>query len=287
MNPSLALVLALLAATATAGFAWIRRAERRWNAATAAFVKQLVDAAVEPAPTTTRTDADLDTLPASVARYLRSVLPEPVPLARHVRVAWRGEFNLGKPGADRWVPFTAIQDFVPAAPGFVWAARMRMAPGITVFVRDGFVAGEGRMKGAVLGLVIVVDAKPAPALARAALTRYLGETLWFPTALLPGHGVIWEAIDAELALATLVAGDVRASLEFRFDADGRVASVFTPERLFDDGKNPPVLRPWQARIDGYAQHAGTWVPRDAVAEWLLPTGPFAYWRGTATSIEVR
>ncbi len=287
MSVGLVLVLALLAVGATVGVAWIRRAERRWNEATAALVKRLVDAAGERAPATTHTDAALDTLPALVARYLRSVLPARAPLVRHVRVAWRGEFNLGKPGADRWVPFTATQDFVPAAPGFVWAARMRMAPGLAVFVRDGFVAGEGRMQGAVLGIVTVVDAKPTAALATAALTRYLGETLWFPSALLPGQGVSWEAIDAERARATLVAGDVCATLEFRFDASGRVASVFTPERLFDDGKNPPILRPWQARIDGYVQHAGTWVPRDAVAEWLLPTGPFAYWRGTATSIEVR
>ncbi len=285
MSLAFALMLALPGAGATVGVVWIRRAMRRWSAATEALVKRLDDASGARAPTAAPADRAFDTLPAPAARYLRSVLPASAPLARHVRVEWRGEFNLGKPAADRWVPFTATQDFVPAAPGFVWAARMRMAPGLSVVVRDAFVGGEGRMQGAVLGLVTVVDAKPTPALATAALTRYLGESLWFPTALLPGHGVTWEPVDEQRAFATLVAGDVRASLEFRFGADGRVASVFTPERTFDDGKNPPVLRPWQARIDGYVEHAGSWVPRDAVAEWLLPTGPFAYWRGTATSIQ--
>jgi hypothetical protein len=59
----------------------------------------------------------------------------------HVR--WRGEFNMGKPGRDNWRAFTAEQDFNPAAPGFVWNARIRFAPGISVLVRDGFVAHQG------------------------------------------------------------------------------------------------------------------------------------------------
>jgi hypothetical protein len=213
-----------------------------------------------------------------VARFLRTVLRQGEPMPRHVRIDWAGEFNLGRPGADRWMPFTATQDFVPGAPGFVWDARIRVA-GIPVRVRDGFVDGEGSMLGQVLGLVTVVDRHGSEALAVAALQRYLGEAIWLPAALLPAAGVRWQAIDEQRARATICGGASSATLEFRFGADGRVESVYAEARTYDDGRNPPSQHPWQARVLRYGQLDGVTVPLEAVVEWLLPGGTHAYWRG--------
>lgn len=206
-------------------------------------------------------------------------------MPRLVQVAWHGAFNMGGPGKDGWKHFTARQLFVPGAPGFVWDARIAMARGVPVRVRDAFADGTGSMHGAVLGLVTVVRSEGSPELATAALQRYLGEAVWFPFALLPRHGVEWTAIDGSSARATLRAGETAVSLEFRFDADGLVASVFTPARAYDDGKNPPRQIPWQARNLVWGEVDGRLVPRDAVVEWLLPAGPWAYWRGGPLRIE--
>ena len=255
-----AVALAALAAAVLAA------ARRRWEAAGAA-----PGCAVFAANS-------LDGLPAPVARYLRAVLRDGQPIPRHVRIDWAGEFNMGKPGRDRWVPFTARQDFVPGAPGFVWDARMRMG-GVAVLVRDGFVDGEGSMLGRLLGLATVVDRRGGEAMAVAALQRCLGEAIWLPTALLPGQRVQWQAIDERRAQATVVAGPARATLEFRFGADGMVESVHAASRTYDDGRNPPSQHPWQARVVRYGQVDGATVPVEAVVEWLLPSGAFAYWRG--------
>ena len=265
-----------IAAMAALAAAVLWAARRRWDAATAALRGRLLADAAPQAGVFAA--AMLDGLPAPVARYLRAVLRDGQPMPRHVRIDWAGEFNMGRPGNDRWVPFTARQDVVPGAPGFVWDARMRTA-GIVVNVRDGLVDGEGSMLGRLLGLATVVDRRGGEAMAVAALQRLLGEAVWLPAALLPAAGVQWQAIDERRALATLVGGTARATLEFRFGTDGMVESVYAASRSYDDGRNPPSQHPWQARLLRYGQVDGATVPVEAVVEWLLATGAHAYWRG--------
>jgi hypothetical protein len=59
-------------------------------------------------------------------------------------------------------------------------------------------------------------------MARSDLARCLGEAIWFPTALLPGPDVRWEAVDDGTAQATVVDGPVSASAEFRFAPSGKI-----------------------------------------------------------------
>lgn len=279
MIPLLLLAVALAALAA----AVLAVARRRWDAASSGLRDRLLAGAVPGSGVFTA--ASLDGLPAPVARYLCAVLRDGQPIPRHVRIDWTGEFNMGRPGRDRWVPFSARQDFVPGGPGFVWDARMRIG-GMVVNVRDGFVDGEGSMLGRLLGLATVVDRRGGEAMAVAALQRCLGEAIWLPAALLPAAGVQWQAIDDRRAQATLVAGTARASLEFRFGADGMVESVYAASRTYDDGRNPPSQHPWQARVLRYGQVDGATVPVEAIVEWLLPTGTHAYWRGRPLHIGV-
>jgi hypothetical protein len=192
---------------------------------------------------------------------------------------------MGKPGKDNWKPFTARQDFVPGAPGFVWDARISMAPGVTALVRDSFVDSAGAMHAKMMGLVTVADSHDTPALAIAALQRYLGEAVWFPTALLPSQGVKWEAMDDARARAIVTAGNVTTSLEFRFGANDLILSAYAAERIFDDGKNPPMPLPWQAHNQSYGEFNEVKVPLESTVEWLFPIGAYAYWRGKPVKIE--
>jgi hypothetical protein len=274
-----ALALALVLA------ATLRLAERRFESAGDAVAERLRASAARPS--VPRYDpSELEGLPAPVSRYLRAVLRAGQPIVTRARIEWRGEFNMGRPGQDRWRPFTAHQEFVPNAPGFVWNARVAMAPGVPVLVRDGFAFGEGSMHAAVFGLVKVADVAGTKAIAAAALQRYLGEALCFPTALLPSQRVGWTPIDDRRARASLEAGGTKVALEFRFGPDDLVAEVFAPDRSYDDGRHPPVPRPWRARLLRYAERQGTQVPVDAVVEWQLPEGDFPYWRGQPLSIRL-
>jgi hypothetical protein len=277
-------VLAAIALALIALLVAIWQAQRRWQSATSDMQRRL-HAAAAAAGATHYSEAELAGLPVPVARYFRTVLKDGQPIIRRAHVTWKGEFNMGKPGVDKWVAFSAEQDFVPSAPGFVWDARMQMAPGMNTLVRDSFVGGAGSMFAKVLGLITVANSHDTPAIALSALQRYLGEAAWLPTALLPSQGIKWEPIDDTRARATITASGVTASLEFRFGADGLIASVFAPKRTFDDGKNPPSPHPWQARHLRHGQLNGMKVPVDSTAEWLFPTGAYAYWRGQPVKVE--
>ena len=276
------LILIVLGLVIAIGVVVLWQAQRYWNEKTDDLQRRLAAAVPKGV---TYSEAELVGLPAPVARYFRKALKPGQPIIKRARVTWKGEFNMGEPGKDNWKPFTAVQDFVPSAPGFVWDARIAMAPGVNALVRDGFVDGAGSMLAKVMGLITVADSHDKPALAIAALQRYLGEAVWFPTALLPSQGVKWESINEARARATISGGGVTTSLEFRFGADDLIASAYASERVFDDGKSPPTPLPWQAHNLSYGEFNGVKVPVESTVEWLFPDGAYAYWRGRPSKIE--
>jgi hypothetical protein len=259
-------------------------AHRRWVATSEALRDRLHTGSTDRTPSVYR-QASVAGLPAPVARYFRTALTDGQPLIRHAHIRWRGEFNLGRPGRDRWVPFFARQDFATQPPGFVWDARMNMTAGIPVLVRDALLGDAGSMHGAVLGLIPVVNVRDTPTVLASALLRYLGEAAWFPTALLPGHGVRWDAVDASTALATLTVGGTTVSAQYRFGADGLIASMSSNERSFEDGRHPPSKHPWGGSYLRYEARHGMLVPAESEVAWHFPSGRFVYWRGTPGRID--
>jgi hypothetical protein len=254
----------------------------RWRAGTAALVARMR----EP-PASLRlppfADADLDGLPTPVARYLRMVLPDAAPAIACARLTQRGDF-LARPRPDGWRPFTAVEHFSARPPGFVWDARIRMAPGMSVLVRDAFAEGQGSMVASVMGVRRIVSVSGTPALASAALQRYLAEAVWLPTALLPGAGVVWSALSPDSARASLTAGAATASVDFFFGADGLVERIHTAARARDIGGGRTAPTPWQGRFSRYETHDGYRIPMAGEVEWLLAEGPRPYWRGEITGV---
>jgi hypothetical protein len=226
--------------------------------------------------------AEFARIPQPVVRYFRTVLDDAQPIVRHVLLTQRGQF-LVRPTPDGWRPFDAMQHFATHPGGFVWDAGIRLAAGLTIRVRDAFVDGAGSMVGRLMGLWRLVSVAHTPEIAAGALQRYLAESVWFPTALLPSQGVIWTGLDDSSARATLTVGATTVSLDFSFGADGLIKGVFTPARPRDvSGRAVPT--PWQGYFARYESHGRMKIPMAAEVEWVLPEGPQKYWRGEITSI---
>ncbi|MEJ2379912.1 MAG: hypothetical protein P8076_01840 [Gammaproteobacteria bacterium] len=270
-----ALLLSALAVGALGAWFWRRTSARQ--------IRQLDGSRPRQSSRTVSFD-ELRGLPEPVARYLRRVLAEGRPLVRTARLAQTGALRVGRTEArGRWCPMTAVQHFSVAPAGFIWDARIRMAPLLRIFVRDGCVGGRGGMEARIWALVPMVRAQAGAALDTAALQRYLGEAVWLPTALLPSQGVAWQPIDEWRARATLEQGGVSASLEFRFGPDGDAVEVYAPARYREfSGRYLPT--PWSVRLGQFAQRGGMRIPLQAEASWLLPGGRYPYWRGCVQSI---
>ncbi len=253
----------------------------RWAESTRALLFRLEDTRL-PA-TTSRYDAhELEGLPAPVKRYFRSVLKDGQLIISAATVEHVGTFNL-KPIDEQWKPFTSTQRVHTHRPGFVWNARIAMAPGIAVYVHDAYVGGEGILNPAILGLYSLSGQIDARDLAEGEFMRFFAETAWYPTALLPSQGVQWEAVDAHSATATLVDEKVRVTMLVSFNQAGLIESVRVEARAAMVG-NTVVPTPWEGRWSNYQERDGMLVPLTAEASWLHPDGRKPYWRGTITSI---
>lgn len=256
--------------------------DRRWRARSASLEARLRRG--RPAAPGVFSEAELDGLPEPVARYLRSALAivDGQPVLRGARLSQRGEF-LVRPTRGVWRPFRATQSIAIEPVGFLWDARVRMAPGLSIRVRDSFVGGTGGMYASVLGLLPRISIEGTAEISAAALQRYLAEAAWFPTALLPRDGVAWTPLGDSSARATLTAGNTAVSIDFHFGEDGLIRSAFAPARSRQVG-NRAIPTPWQGRFSDYAWRDGMRIPLACEVEWLLPAGPRPYFRCTIIAI---
>lgn len=254
----------------------------RWTAGTRARRARL-EAARMPVEPTAVDFRELEGLPAPVQRYFRTALQAGQPMIAGVRMRHRGRFNVGE-ATDAWKPFVSDQRVVARRPGFDWEARIGLMPGLTLRVHDAYVAGEGVLQAALLGLFTVADLRGTRALAEGELMRFLAEAVWYPTALLPSQGVCWDAVDARSARATLVDGAVSAALVFAFDDSGMISTVQAEARGRSVGREI-VPTPWHGRFWNYQARGGLQVPLEGEVAWLLPQGARPYWRGHIVDID--
>ncbi len=225
----------------------------------------------------------LEGFPSPVVRYFELALTPGQPLIRGARVEQTGEIRIG--GSDsEWSPFTARQHFGTDPPGFVWDATIRTAPFLTVRVRDTYLNGGGSTRVKLASLITVADQSGHPKLDTGALHRYLAEAVWVPTALLPVHGIVWEAINATTARATLTDAASTISLEFQFDENGAIVGAYTPQR-YREVAGAFVPTPWRCSYGNYTRVDRMRVPMEGAVEWVLPEGRWPCWRGRIRRIE--
>jgi hypothetical protein len=226
--------------------------------------------------------ADVADLPAPVRRYFETVLETGQRPITRATLTQDGQFRFGGAG-DEWYPFTASQVYSVSPPGYVWDATIELAPLVTARVLDAYVDGEGLLRANLFGGVPVASAGPTPEMNEAELQRYLSETPWFPTALLPSAGVRWEGIDDRTARATIEDGDVSATGVFHFDEDGHISQL-TAERYRQDVDGAAS---WVGDYRTYEERAGIRIPTEAEVAWETTDGTVPYWRGTITDLDYR
>jgi hypothetical protein len=256
--------------------------QARWQTSTQTLVTRLQAVRANPAPA--RFDPrELEGLPEPVQRYFRKVLTPGQPMVAAMQVAHAGTFNMSA-GAEQWSPFTSQQWVTTRRAGFVWDGTVSMLPGVPVRVHDAYVAGEGILKPAVLGLLTLADLHDMGGeVARGEFLRFLAEASWYPTALLPSQGARWTAVDDNAAQVTLSDGAMSAAMTLRFDAQGLVTSARAEARGRTVGKDV-VMTPWEGQWSHYEQRDGMQVPTRGEVAWLTPEGRKPYWRGRVTSL---
>ena len=254
---------------------------RLWNSSTAEMHARM-EAARLPVERMTYSPDELVGLPAPVQKYFRAVLKHGQPIVSGVHIKLSGTINMSATG-EKWKRFTSTQQVVVRRPGFDWEGRIEMMPGLTGRVHDAYIAGEGILYVTLFGLVSLANLRGTPEIAQGELVRFLAEAAWYPTALLPSHGVQWRAVDGHSARATLKDGETSVTLLFRFDENGLIESVRADAR----GRTVAgvvIPTPWEGRWSNYEWRDGMCIPTWGEVAWLLPEGPHPYFRGRITSL---
>jgi hypothetical protein len=211
-------------------------------------------------------------LPEPVQRYFKHVLKEGQPYISYAAITHDGHF---KTGLDKgWIKIKGEQYATTEKPGFIWKGTTALFT-----ARDMYIADKGRLVVSILALINVVDAK-GEQYNQGELLRWLGESVLYPTNLLPGERLQWTAIDTQSAKLTFNYNGLSLFFIITFNEAGEITRMET-KRYMDKTK----LETWIITCADYIEMNNVIVPSTFEVLWRLEKGDFPYARFTIKRIE--
>ncbi len=205
----------------------------------------------------------LQNLPEPVQRYFKHVLKNGQPYISYVRLTHTGLF---KPNQNRnWENIKGEQYFTIETPGFIWKGTTSMFT-----ARDMYIANTGRLVVSLFGVYNIVDDK-GEKLNQGELQRWLGESVWFPTNLLPNKHLQWTPIDSTSAKLTFTYTGLTISYLVTFNETGEITQLETLRYMGNDN-----LETWIGKVADYKELNGVIIPTTIEAIWKLAKGDYSY-----------
>lgn len=219
------------------------------------------------------TDADLESLPEPVARYIRLSGAVGQPRVHHVRSTWRGRIRAR--ADDPWMEFTAEQyNFVAEPARFYLMDATRS--GLPVDVFHTFAGQDATMRVRLLSLVPLVHAS-GPELRRAETVTVFNDLCLLAPAALIDPGIAWEPIDAHTVRAYYTVGANTISAMLTFNEAGELVNFVSDDRLAasPDGARFTPQR-WSTPVAEYQRFGERRAPTRGQGRWYPPRGEFVY-----------
>ena len=215
--------------------------------------------------------SQLDGLPIPVQRYFKHVLKDGMPYISSVRLRHKGLFKTNfKSG---FINITGEQYFSIQRPQYIWK-------GTTLFftARDSFIADNGNLKVSLFNIFTVVDEKGSE-INEGEMQRWLAESVWFPTNLLPSENITWIAKDENSAKLSFRYKEISFDFIVTFNAVGEIVTMET-QRFMTDKREP-----WLCKMENYKEINRVKIPVSAEVIWKLKTGDFSYAKFEVTAIQ--
>ena len=207
--------------------------------------------------------SELEGLPEPVQRYFKHVLKDGQTCISSARLTHYGNF---KPNLDKgWVSINGEEYFTVFKPGFVWKGNTNLFT-----ARDMFLGDKGRLVVSLLSLIKILDSN-GESYNQGELLRWLSESVWFPTNLLPNDRLYWEAIDVNTAKVIYNYNLLSIYLIVTFNSLGEITEMES-KRFMDEDK----LETWIVRPGDYSERNNVIVPNTAEVIWKLESGEHPY-----------
>lgn len=207
--------------------------------------------------------SSLNDLPEPVRRYFKLVLKDGQPFISSVQLEHTGLFKMDlKKG---FIKIKGEQYFSVRFPQFIWKGTTMMFTAI-----DSYLNNQGSLKVFLLNLFKVVDSK-GRTMDEGELQRWMAESVWFPTNLLPSEMVKWKAVDAHSAKLSFSYKEISFHFMVTFNTIGEITSMQT-ERYMTDKKRET----WLCKMSNYKETNSIRIPFSAEVLWRLSSGDYSY-----------
>ncbi|CAN5442069.1 hypothetical protein BH10BAC2_BH10BAC2_36300 [soil metagenome] len=211
-------------------------------------------------------------LPEPVQRYFKHVLKDGQPYISYARITHDGQF---KAGFDKdWINIQGEQYATTEKPGFIWKGATSM-----FIARDMYIADKGRLIVSLFSLYNVADAK-GEQYNQGELLRWLGESILYPTNLLPGERLQWTTVDAQTAKLTFNYNGLSLFFIITFNELGEITQMET--KRYMDEKN---FATWIIKSGNYKVINNVVIPTTFEVLWRLEKGDFSYAKFNIKKIE--
>lgn len=215
---------------------------------------------------------DLSDLPEPVKRYFRYALQDNQPYLSFLRLEHTGTFKSGI--GKEWMNIKGEQYFTARPPGFTWIGNTRVFKAV-----DSYVFNQGNLSVYLFGLLRIVNSK-GPTVDQAEMLRWLGESVWMPTNLLPDKHIKWTPIDEHTAKITFTHDRHTVFYTVYFNDKGQIIKLET-ERYMDKNQ----LEKWIGHVSDYRKVNGMMIPHEIKATWMLEEGWHTYAHFYVTKFE--
>jgi hypothetical protein len=235
---------------------------------------RLAGLGLPPGPTDPRpvTEADLAPLPEPAQRWMRRSGVVGRPRDWSFRVRTTGRFRL-RPGRG-WMPFEAWQYDSGPAVARVYCMRVDMAGVLPVYAVDSYVAGRGRMRGRLLGLVPVADGS-GPEFDVGELATWVDDVAMTAPSMLLVPAARWTPVDDGCVQLAFTDSGTTVTTRLSVDAAGRLTDVSTEDRYAALPQGVVRAR-WSTPVAGWTTVDGREIPAGGTAVWHLPDGEYRY-----------
>ena len=205
----------------------------------------------------------LEELPLSVQNYFKKAIPQNQPYIRCVRLKHVGQF---KTAPDKpWKDIIGEQYFITNNPGFLWKGKIG-----PVTAQDMYILDKGKLSVSLFETFTIMKSE-GETVDQGELLRWLGESVWFPTNLLPNEQLKWEPIDSKTAKLIYNHNNLSIYFIVSFNDKGEIIQLET--KRYYNGKN---LVTWIGNCSEYKNINGFKIPTVIKATWKLNTSDHTY-----------
>ena len=207
--------------------------------------------------------SQLEGLPPIVENYFKHVLKDGQPYISNVKLIHDGYFKISKD--KKWSKIRGNQYFTTEKPGFIWEGKIGI-----VSAKDKYLNDEGSLSVKLFNLVKIAEAK-GDYINQGELLRWLGESVWFPTNLLPSEYLTWQPINDTSAKLLFNHNDLKLYYIVTFNNKNELIKLET-NRYMDENN----LKQWIGECSNYQEVNGIKIPFNIKATWKLDDENYNY-----------